>query len=90
MKNNIILLIGIMLFFSCKEEHKNTFELKFKKNNNEHTSAHQFSLGVSTIFGDSWYNQSELGMFLNYGGKFLSAFDWKPALYKISNLKLFK
>ncbi|MDR6547611.1 hypothetical protein J2810_003696 [Chryseobacterium rhizosphaerae] len=53
-------------------------------------SAHQFSLGVSIIFGDSWYQQSELQMFLNYGGKFPSAFDWKPALYKINNLKLFK
>ncbi len=71
--------IGLAVKYSQKAFHTYT-----------EASAHQFSLGVSTIFGDSWYQQSELGMFLNYGGKFPSAFDWKPALYKISNLKLFK
>ncbi|KXH82955.1 hypothetical protein [Chryseobacterium kwangjuense] len=53
-------------------------------------SAHKFSLGVSTIFKDSWYNTSELMMYLNYGGKYPNIFDWRPALQKIVNLKLFK
>jgi len=50
MINNMLLLIGIMFLFSCKEEYKNNFELKYKKDNNELYLDFENNLGHNIIF----------------------------------------
>lgn len=50
MINNILLLIGIMFLFSCKEKHKNNLELKYKKDNNELYLDFENNLGHDIVF----------------------------------------
>lgn len=50
MTNNILLLISIMALFSCREKHKNKFELAYNKDHNELYLCFENNLGHDIIF----------------------------------------